>query len=146
MSGNDSGRFFSWPWGWQAWSLPQPILNRMGLGEPATGYMRSNGIHPASAAEEGDEELPAADLVRFADDLAHLIQPVLPDPAFRSQLKLTLIASHPQNTTRRLPFSTGPEAMLQPWQVIATVPVLVGVAALIWRYRPRSEAQPSEAA
>jgi hypothetical protein len=101
-----------------------------------------SGIDAAHLVEEED----IADLTEIADELAHLIQPALPDPIFRAGLKLALITAHEQTTPWRIYFLIRSDSPLRPWQVIATVPVLVGVAALIWRYRQRSDAQPSKTA
>lgn len=151
METNEKGQLFSWSWDWQSWPLPAPILTRMGRWERAANT-RTNPDQAQADPDEADNEGnplsegDLADLGEFAGELAHLIQPSLPDPIFRAGLKMALITAHEQNGAWRMRFRTRLDAPVQPWQVIATVPVLVGVAALIWRYHQRAEVQPSEAA
>jgi hypothetical protein len=147
METNETSRFFTWPaswlqqaqWSarWQDWRLPSRV-DQSPAGDPTLAPL-ADDVHLI-------DEVEAVELTQLAEDLAQLITPVIPDPRFRAELKATLLAVHTQQGTRRNFFPSMADYSVRSWQVIATVPVLVGVAALIWRYSQRSAGQSLEAA
>lgn len=145
MEMNETGKFFAWPvsW-WQQAQWParwQDWRPTRGDESPADDPI----LAPIDNAHLIDE-VEMVELDQLAEDLAQLITPVIPDPRFRAELKATLLAVHTPQGTRHNFFPSMADYSLRSWQVIATVPVLVGVAALIWRYSQRSAGQSLEAA
>jgi hypothetical protein len=147
METNETGKLFAWPvswlqqaqWPvrWQDWRSPARV-DRSPAGDST--------LAPLADGAELLDEVETVELAQLAEDLAQLITPVIPDPRFRAELKATLLVAHTQQRTRRNFFPSMADYSLRSWQVIATVPVLVGVAALIWRYSQRSAGQSLEAA
>lgn len=76
-------------------------------------------------------------LHRLVEDLAHLIQPVTPAPQFRHQLKRELLAAHRQGAAQ--PITKGAQTFraVVSWSMLATLPVLLGIGALLWRRSQR---------
>jgi hypothetical protein len=152
METNETGKFFAWPiswlqqaqWPvrWQNWRL----LEREDRSPADVAQVDTLSL--ASLVDEIElfDEVEMVELTQMAEDLAQLITPVFPDPQFRTDLKETLLAAHIQQGTRSNFFPPLTDYSLRPWQVIATVPVVVGVAALIWRYSQRSTGQSLEVA
>ncbi|MBX3000978.1 MAG: hypothetical protein KF893_20825 [Caldilineaceae bacterium] len=136
METNETGKFFTWPVRWPDWRLPS-LVDR----DDSVFALLGN-----TETAELFDEAEMVELNQMAEDLAHLITPVIPDPKFRAELKTTLLIGHAQQRTRRNFFPSMADYPLRSWQVIATVPVLVGVAALIWRYSQRATGQSLKAA
>ena len=148
MEMNQTGKFFGWsaswlqqmqwPVRWQDWRLP------------VRWDRASAAVEETDLIDKAEDllvdEAETVELVQVADDLAQLMTPALPDPHFRAELKATLLSAHARQGARRNFFPPIADSPLRSWQVIATVPVVVGVAALIWRYSQRSASQPLEAA
>lgn len=111
--------------------------------------LRSYGLWPNVRVRVAADDAAYADdldLHPFQADVADLLQPVAPNPLFRQQLKQALILAHRQRSARQFIFAYSSESSLWPWHVIATVPVLLGIAALIWRHTHRASTQAAEAA
>lgn len=128
---NETGKFFAWPLSWLQ-QAQWPIRWQDEISNDADSALIN--------------ESKATELAQVADYLTQVIIPVTPDPQFRAELKTKLLIAHTQQGTRRGFFPPLTESPLRSWQVIATVPVVVGVAALIWRYSQRSAGQSLEAA
>lgn len=61
----------------------------------------------------------------------------LPDPAFRLNLKQALLIEHARQQENRFFFSDLKDEHWS-WQMAATVPVVVGLLAFLWRRHQRS--------
>ena len=97
-------------------------------------------------------------LTHLAERVAYTVRPISPAPRFRKELRQALLSTHRQQAAQRRIF-THPlfekgvidRSLLERleinspwfWQIAAAVPVLIAVAALIWRYSHRP-AQPTE--
>lgn len=145
METNETGKFFVWPASWLQ-SAQWPIRWQDWRSATDGAPVDRSAVSPV--VEEGTlpEEVEPVELAKVTEDLAQLIAPVLPDPHFRAELKVTLLAAHAEQGMRRPFFPSLADYPLRSWQVIATVPVVVGVVALIWRYAQRSAGQSLEAA
>ena len=97
----------------------------------------------------GDE---IGELVHLAEHVALAIHPAQPVPAFRRELRQALLSTHRQQAAQRRLFSHPlfekgiiDRSLLERmeinspwfWQLAAAVPVLIAVAALLWRYSRR---------
>ena len=82
--------------------------------------------------------------VDFVDEVVvGEFSPVCPDPAFRSDLKQRLLAAHPQMSERRNLWRTLTADPLRIWSMVATLPVILGIAAFLWRRSQRTVEQPA---
>lgn len=98
---------------------------------------------------EDDPELVS--LSQVAAVVADAVHPVQPAPRFRRELKQALLATHRQQVAQRsifeqAMFHRAEGSSLRPWHVAATVPVLIGILALIWRRSRSTSNQAAEAA
>lgn len=153
----------------QAWFVPVGWwANDSGAPDPAellelhtqallTGQDADRSV--AQEAARADTEL--GELVGLAADLSRSIRPAYPSPLFRQELRQALLSTHSQQAAQRRLFSHPlfeqgivDKSWLERleinsplfWQVAAAVPVLIAVAALIWRYTRRPAEQPGEIA
>ncbi len=72
-----------------------------------------------------------------------LVDAVPLDPKFRLDLKTRLLAAHPELVARRTLWHSLTADPLRIWSVIATLPVLVGIVALLWKRSQRTVEQPA---
>lgn len=94
--------------------------------------MKQMGRFLGFRGESGDVEITADNLPS-----------VSLDPCFRSDLKQRLLAAHPELTERRSLWRSMTADPLRIWSVIATLPVIVGVVAFLWRRSQRTVQQPA---
>jgi hypothetical protein len=109
----------------------------------------SGQARPVLFAQAGDE---IADLTHLAGEVALAIRPIRPAPAFRRELRQALLSTHRQQAAQRRLFAHPlfergviDRSLLERleinsplfWQIAAAVPVLIAVAALIWRFSRR---------
>lgn len=111
--------------------------------------------------ETAAETAEIGELVLLAGDLSQAIRPAYPSPLFRQELGQALLSTHSQQAAQRRLFSHPlfeqgivDRSWLERmeinspwfWQVAAAVPVLIAVAALIWRYTRRPAEHPGNIA
>ncbi len=125
-------------WDWKVaewWQSPFEIFDPRGHAS-TTKATAGAGKHPAATAADGALEM----------DLCALLPAVQPAYEFRQQLKTALLAAHRQHAARHALFAAQPESAVWPWPVIASVPVVIGIAALIWHRTHRPATQTAKAA
>ena len=113
----------------------------------AGSIQQVNGRAPF--ADRGDE---IGELVRLAEHVAVAVHPAQPAPTFRRDLRQALLSTHRQQAAQRRLFAHPlfergviDRSLLERleinsplfWQIAAAVPVLIAVAALIWRFSRR---------
>ena len=116
-------------------------------------------VQPASAVPPFVErESDIGELVHLAEYVAVAIHPAQPAPAFRRKLRQALLSTHRQQAAQRRLFAHPlfEKGMVDRswlerieidsplfWQIAAAVPVLIAVAALLWRFsrRPGQETE-----
>lgn len=99
-----------------------------------------------------ENENEVAALAHLAEQVAYALRPVYPAPRFRRELRQALLAAHRQQAARRRIFAHPlferglvDRSLLERleinspwfWQIAAAVPVLIAIAALLWRYAHR---------
>jgi len=108
---------------------------------------------PASAVPPFvDRESEVGELIHLAEYVAVAIHPAQPAPAFRRELRQALLSTHRQQAAQRRLFAHPlfergliDRSLLERmeinsplfWQIAAAVPVLIAVAALLWRFSRR---------
>jgi len=114
------------------------------------------GRQRPSLLPQADDEIAA--LSHLAEDVARLIRPIQPAPTFRRELRQALLSTHRQQAAQRRLFAHPlfekgviDRSLLERleinsplfWQIAAAVPVLIAVAALLWRFsrRPGQQAE-----
>jgi len=108
-------------------------------------------VHPAAPDED---EIVA--LSHLAERVAYTVRPAHPSPRFRKELQRALLSTHRQKAAQRRIFAhplfeqgVVDRSLLERmeinspwfWQVAAAVPILLAIAAIIWRYTHRGEDQ-----
>ncbi|MBI3959768.1 MAG: hypothetical protein HY328_13240 [Chloroflexi bacterium] len=103
-----------------------------------------------------DDEITA--LTHLAEWVAYTVRPAYPAPRFRKELRHALLSTHRQQAAQRRIFAHPlfekgviDRSLLERleinsswfWQIAAAVPVLIAIAAILWRYTHRP-AQPAE--
>lgn len=111
---------------------------------------QANGTAPGDLSLEQmlAQEPDLAEVLELAETLYHEIQPMTPSAVFRENLRLALMTAHRQRTAQHTLFpyvAEDEETLTWSWQLLATVPVLLGILAFIWRRTHRSAEQPMEA-
>jgi len=97
-------------------------------------------------------------LTHLAGQVAYTVRPAHPTPRFRKELRQALLSTHRQQAAQRRIFAHPlferglvDRSLLERleinspwfWQVAAAVPVLIAIAAVVWRYtrRPTEQAE-----
>lgn len=151
MTRNDEERRFApggswwessnWISQWQIWEGKVTEWWQSPLELLSPGSVSSVALPPMQeldASADIDSEL--------VSHLAVVLPAVEPDPAFRQRLKLALTAAHQQKTAQHILFSTRGDIHLWTWPMLASVPVVLGIAALIWHRSHRSPVETIKAA
>ncbi|MFZ1754949.1 MAG: hypothetical protein WAU10_14470 [Caldilineaceae bacterium] len=105
---------------------------------------------PTSRTVAGGEDV--AELAQLAEEVVLAICPHQPAPKFRKELRQALLSTHRQQAAQRRIFAhpifergVVDRTLLERmeinspwfWQIAAGVPVLIAIAAIIWRYTHR---------
>lgn len=108
--------------------------------------------HPLGADQQTGDADEMAALAALAEQVAVVVYPAQPTPRFRKELRQALLSTHRQQAAQRRIFAhplfekgVVDCSLLERleirsplfWQIAAAVPVLIAIAALIWRYSRR---------
>jgi len=171
---NESDSLWQWPSAlaeripqvWFVKSGPETIThdgeNQVDLLDAHAQRLFAGEIRPANAGSApgvvGDE---LAELTYLAEQVGLVVRPIPPAPLFRRELRQALLSAHRQQAAQRKLFAHPlferglvDRSLLERmeinsplfWQIAAAVPVLIAVAALIWRFSRRPAEQPGDMA
>lgn len=119
----------------------------------------AENTHPVKARSLSvDKKDEIGELIHLAEYVAVTIRPAQPSPAFRRELRQALLSTHRQQAAQRRLFAHPlfkrgliDLSLLERlevnsplfWQIAAAVPILIAVAALLWRFsrRPGQETE-----
>lgn len=108
--------------------------------------------YPSAAQQQAADAEEFAALAALAEEVAVILRPAQPAPHFRKELRQALLSTHRQQAAQRRIFAhplfekgVVDRSLLERleirsplfWQIAAAVPVLIAVAALLWRYNRR---------
>jgi hypothetical protein len=151
---NEQGERSSWTTTWLEWAqwpsfrqiyewqLPPQLaaeIEKLNLRSYMPGYWQRQELElMAGVCAEEDQDLAQA--------IAREIQPITPSEEYRKQLKKALLAAHRQEAAQRTLFGSMESSPYVSWPLIASVPVVLGIAALLWRHTHRAGNNVADAA
>jgi hypothetical protein len=151
---NEQSSRFPWPITWldraqwssfrqiYEWQLPPQLaaeFEKLDLRSYVPWYVTRQETEIAAEIDVEEE-------TKLAQEIAKSIRLVEPSAEYRKQLKAALLAAHRQDATQRTLFRSIDDSPYVSWPLIATVPVLLGIAALLWRHTHRSVTDIADAA
>lgn len=116
------------------------------------GEVRPSKPAPHLASDEDEITV----LTHLAGRVAYTVRPAYPTPRFRKELRQALLSTHRQQAAQRHIFAHPlfekgviDRSLLERleinspwfWQIAAAVPLLIAIAAILWRYTHRPTAQ-----
>jgi hypothetical protein len=151
---SEQGGRFPWPITWldraqwsslrqiYEWQLPPQLaaeFEKLDLRSYVPWYVTRQELEIAAEIDAEEEQ-------KLTQEIAKSIQLVKPSVEYRDQLKAALLATHRQDAAQRTLFQSVEDSPYVSWPLIATVPVLLGIAALLWRHTHRSGTDIADAA